>query len=84
MAIMFAFRSLAPTCPALAPDRSRCSSPEQRRSLQRDLWWALVADRVEVHTVPGAHMMSITEHGTEVVEQLWACLAGRPRATPAP
>jgi hypothetical protein len=58
--------------------------PEQRRSPRRDLWWSLVADRVEVHTVPGAHLTSITEHGTEVAEQLRACLAGRPRTTPAP
>lgn len=58
--------------------------PEQRRSLRRDLWWSLVADRVEVHTVPGAHLTSITEHGTEIAERLRACLAGAPRATPVP
>jgi pristinamycin I synthase-3/4 len=58
--------------------------PEQRGSLRRDLWWSLVADRVEVHTVPGAHLTSITEHGTELAERLRACLAGRPRATLVP
>jgi pristinamycin I synthase-3/4 len=57
--------------------------PEQRVSPRGDLWWPLVADRVEVHPIPGAHLTSITEHGPEVAEQLRACLAG-PRATPAP
>ncbi len=50
--------------------------PEQRRTPQGDLWWPLVADRVEVHAIPGAHLTSITEHGAEIVEQLRACLAG--------
>jgi len=34
----------------------------------------LVADRVEVRTVPGAHLNSITEHTAEVADQLQACL----------
>jgi amino acid adenylation domain-containing protein len=54
--------------------------PAQRRSLRHDLWWSLVADRVEVHSVPGAHLTSITEHGPELAEQLRACLAGRSAA----
>jgi amino acid adenylation domain-containing protein len=49
--------------------------PEGRRPPRRDLWWSLVAGRVEVHTIPGAHLTSITEHGAEVAEQLQACLA---------
>ena len=57
--------------------------PEQRGSPRRDLWWPLVADRVDVYTVPGAHLTSITEHGPQVAKRLRACLAGRPRAAPA-
>jgi thioesterase domain-containing protein len=56
--------------------------PEQRWIPNRDLWWSLVADRVEVHRIPGAHLTSITEHGPEVAERLRACLEGRPRAMP--
>jgi amino acid adenylation domain-containing protein len=56
--------------------------PEERRSLRHDLWWSLVADRVEVHAVPGAHLTSITEHGPELAERLRACLGG-PSASPA-
>ena len=47
---------------------------DERRSLRSDLWWLLVADRVEVRTVPGAHLNSITEHTAEVADQLQACL----------
>jgi hypothetical protein len=56
--------------------------PEERRSLRHDLWWSLVADRVEVHAVPGAHLTSITEHGPELAERLRVCLGG-PSASPA-
>jgi hypothetical protein len=57
--------------------------PAQRGSLRHDLWWSLVADRVEVHSVPGAHLSSITEHGPELAERLRACLGG-PSAAPRP
>jgi hypothetical protein len=57
--------------------------PEQRGSLRRDLWWSLVADSVEIHSVPGAHSTSITEHGPELAERLRACLGG-PSAASAP
>ncbi|PYM55784.1 MAG: hypothetical protein DMD77_18605, partial [Candidatus Rokuibacteriota bacterium] len=57
--------------------------PEQRPSPRRDLWWPLVADHVDVYTVPGAYLTSITEHGPQVAKRLRACLAGRPRAAPA-
>ena len=58
--------------------------PAQRKSARPDLWWSLVAERVEVHTIPGAHLTSITEHGAEIAAVLRACLADRPRATPSP
>jgi hypothetical protein len=57
--------------------------PEERGSLRRDLWWSLVADSVEVHSVPGAHLTSLTEHGPELAERLRACLGG-PSAASAP
>jgi len=41
----------------------------------RDLWWSLVADRVEVHQIPGAHLTSITAQGREEAEHVRACLA---------
>jgi len=58
--------------------------PAQRKTSQPDLWWSRVVRHVEVHSIPGAHLTSITEHGGEVAAVLQACLAGRPRATRLP
>jgi amino acid adenylation domain-containing protein len=40
-----------------------------------DLWWSLVASKVEVYWVPGDHLTSVTRHVHALGERLRACLA---------
>jgi thioesterase domain-containing protein len=55
--------------------------PEERPRPVPDLEWSRVAARVNVHTVPGAHLTAITVHGAAVAERLRDCL--RLASTPA-